>query len=443
MSRNDDENAGPVSRGRRFLKLAGMTAAVATNYAANRIATAVGASDEDARKALHRINGERIAQTLGELKGAAMKIGQMASIGSDVLPAELSQALTKLQKEAPPMSYDVIAGQIQSEFGAPPETLFSRFDQRPFASASIGQVHRAVTDDGREVVVKVQYPGVDSSVDSDLSHLRMALGASGLVDRTHKAGLDSVFREVRARLHEELDYCNEADNVRKFRNFHEKHEQVIVPDVVGERSSKRVLTLTYEQSDTFSDLDRLHYSQATRNQIAENMYTALAGQLFELQSIHADPNPANYGFRQDGSLVIYDFGCVKDIDDATLAAYKGVVRASLDENYQEVERGMLRLGARNPAGPPVEPEYYKIWRDILLEPLLGDEPYDYGASQITEKVLKQKFNFLKRLASFQPPAELVFVDRAVVGAFGNLRRLGAKVQFRPKLEHYLRDLEPV
>jgi predicted unusual protein kinase regulating ubiquinone biosynthesis (AarF/ABC1/UbiB family) len=121
------------------------------------------------------ISGERIAETLGELKGAAMKIGQMASIGSDILPKELSDALTKLQKEAPPMPYEVIAEQIERELGSPPELLFNAFDETPFASASIGQVHRATTDDGRDVVVKVQYPGVRSSIDSDIANVAALL----------------------------------------------------------------------------------------------------------------------------------------------------------------------------------------------------------------------------------------------------------------------------
>lgn len=438
MSENDDE-AGPVSRSKRFLKLAGMTAAVAGNFAGNKIRSALGSADEEARKRLHQVNGERIAQTLGELKGAAMKIGQMASIGSDILPAELSQALTKLQKEAPPMPYEVIARQIESEFGTAPATLFSRFEKRPFAAASIGQVHRATTDDGRDVVVKVQYPGVDTSVDSDLAHLKVALMASGLVDKAHRTALGKVFEEVRARLHEELDYCNEADNVRKFRQFHAKHaESVVVPDVVGERSSKRVLTLTYEPSDALIDLDKLGYDQPTRDRIGHNLFTILAAQIFDLRAIHADPNPANYGFRRDGRVVLYDYGCVKEVTPEFLRDYKALICASFDEDYAAVERYMLALGARNPAGPPVEAEYYASWRDILLEPLLGESPYDFGASQIHDKVMKNTAGVMKRLASFQPPVDLVFVDRAVAGNFGNLRKLRARAQFRPALEAYIR-----
>ena len=134
------------------MKLAGMTASVAGNYARSRLKTALSGEDaaEEERQRYHREAGDRIARTLGELKGAVMKVGQMASIASDVLPRELSDALSSLQKEAPPMAYEVIASQIEKELGSPPEALFDRFDKEPFAAASIGQVHRARVDDGRE-----------------------------------------------------------------------------------------------------------------------------------------------------------------------------------------------------------------------------------------------------------------------------------------------------
>jgi len=157
----------PVTKGRRFLRLAGMTASVASRYAGSRIKSMFQNSEDAARDRaeVNERNGTRIAETLGELKGAVMKVGQMASIATDILPRELAEPLKALQKQAPPMAYEVIAGQIESEFGALPETLFSQFERKPFASASIGQVHRARTDEGRDVVVKVEYPWFDAAVD--------------------------------------------------------------------------------------------------------------------------------------------------------------------------------------------------------------------------------------------------------------------------------------
>ena len=260
----------PGGRGTRFLKLAGMTTSVMGTYARARMKSLFSSEEEarESRAATYLETGQRIAKTLGELKGAVMKVGQMASIGSDLLPPELSQALGSLQKEAPPVPFEVIEGQIERELGAAPEILFSWFDREPFAAASIGQVHRATTDDGREVVVKVQYPGVDVSVDSDLAQLKLALRAAGFI-RLRRKVLNELFAEVRARLHEELDYTNEAENVRLFQEFHRKRGDtaLIVPDVVGERSSQRVLTLTYEPGDPLSSINERGYSQEERDRI--------------------------------------------------------------------------------------------------------------------------------------------------------------------------------
>ena len=426
----------PATKGKRLLRLAGMTARVASSYTKSRV-KAVFQSDEAAaaeRAEVHRQSGELIAQTLGELKGAVMKVGQMASIAKDVLPREIADALQKLQREAPPMDYEVIADQIEKEFGAHPQTLFTDFDREPFASASIGQVHRAKTDDGREVVVKVQYPGVDDAVDSDLTQLKWALRASGLA-RVNKRALDALFAELRRSLHEELDYCNEADNVRLFCEHYAGDDRVVVPEVVGERSSKRVLTLTYEPGDHISETTE--YPQEVRDHLGETVFRLLADQIFDWRVLHADPNPANFAFRPDGRLVLYDFGCVKKLEPDIIAAYRDTIVASLEEDYAAVEDGLIRLGARDLSGPEVPLDYYKRWRDLLAKPLLGDE-YDYGTSDIHHDVLKLVPGFMaKYLRSFQPPAELVFVDRAVVGHYGTLRHLGSRGNFRALLEPHL------
>ncbi len=429
--------ARPATGGNRFFKLAGMTASVASSYAGSKLRSLVQSAEEAtlARAAAHSKNGERIARTLGELKGAVMKVGQMASIAGDVLPKELAGALQTLQREAPPMPFEVIAGQIEAELGESPDALFERFDRAPFAAASIGQVHRARVD-GREVVIKVQYPGVDASCDSDLAHLKLALRASGLVQIPRPA-LDALFAELRDRLQEELDYEGEAANARLFRDFHrERHPFVVVPEVIGERSTRRVLTLAYEPGDTLGTITPASYSQAVRNRIGEHLTRAFLAQLFELQAIHADPNPANFAARLDGTLVLYDFGCVKRIPDEVMVPYRATMKAALEEDYGAVERGMLHLGVRRADGPQVEAAYYKLWRDIFAQPVLT-ENYDFGATKMADEVMKNAPKFFERLDSFQPPAQIAFIDRAIGGHFGNLRNLGVRGTFGPILRAYL------
>jgi predicted unusual protein kinase regulating ubiquinone biosynthesis (AarF/ABC1/UbiB family) len=423
-----------------------MTASVAGNMAVTKVRS-LFQNDEEAeasRAESHRESGNLIAQTLGELKGAVMKVGQMASIAHDVLPKELSEALGKLQREAPPMDYAVIAEQVERELGAPPERLFTRFDREPFAAASIGQVHRATTDDGREVVVKVQYPGVEDAVDSDLTQLKIALRASGIVNIGREA-LNASFKEVRARLHEELDYTNEAANVRLFRRFHlgddpkagPRHAFMVLPEVVGERSSQRVLTLSYEPGDQLTELTSKGYTQAERDALGRNLFTMLCSQVFELGIIHADPNPGNFAFRRDGTIVLYDFGCAKRLDLGIIVAYKDLIEQGIAENWDAVDDALLRLGVRRPSGPRPDDDFYKRWRDTFADPFLDVAIFDYGRSTVHDEVVKLIPASLKRMASFQPATELIFLDRTVAGHYGNMRILESRVPSYTLLARYL------
>jgi predicted unusual protein kinase regulating ubiquinone biosynthesis (AarF/ABC1/UbiB family) len=419
----------PPTGGSRFLKLAGMTASIAGDYTRGRIKQlfvseerAAQARSEDLQRA-----GARIASTLGELKGAAMKVGQLASMAKDLLPAELAGALQTLQRAAPPVDYAVIEQQIQREFDQPVERLFESFERAPFASASIGQVHRARVD-GRAVVVKVQYPGVDGAVDSDMRHLKLALLASGLL-RVDRRALDASFDVISARMKEELDYCNESDNVRRFRAFHRQHHPfVVVPEVIGHRSAKRVLTLAYEPGDAVSDLDALGYTAEERDRCALHLWTAMESQIFDLGAIHADPNPANFAYRRDGTVVMYDFGCVKNLEPRVVEATKQLLVNGLREDYPAVERSLLQLGVRRASGPAVPAAFYKLWRDWLALPLLASPNFDFGSATLErDAITKLLPASIKHTASFQPSRELVFLNRALVGHFATLRAMPAQL----------------
>lgn len=434
----------PVNKRQRFFKLAGMTASVAGNYAKTRISNVFKSAEQAAKDQAeaHKASGERIAQTLGELKGAVMKVGQMASIAKDILPKELTDSLRTLQKEAPPMPYEVIAEQIKAELGAEPHEIFEDFDEEPFAAASIGQVHRALLQDGREVIVKIQYPGVDESCDSDLAHLKMAFRASGLV-KVDKKQLNQVFEEIKERLHEELDYESEARHAAIFYEHYKDKPGVVVPQVITEHSSKRVLTLTYEPGDTLDKVKEPRYSQEIRDLIGVNFFRLVCDQIFVLKAVHGDPNPGNFAFRDDGTIVMYDFGCVKFLKQEIVTAYKNTIEAGLEERYDLVEEGLLALGVRKPGGPVPEPEYYKLFRDIFYEPFVQEEPFDYGTSEIHNEILKLVPGVLKRMASFQPPIELIYLDRMIAGHYGNLRRIECRGRYLEILLEYLALPQPL
>lgn len=436
MGRDDNR---PVGRRERFFKLARMSASVASNHAKGQIkgmfqdpeTRAQEKSRTDAR------SGELIAQTLGELKGAAMKMGQIASVARDLLPDDLMDSLTTLQRDAPPMAYDVISGQIERELGSPPELLFQRFEEEPFAAASIGQVHRARTDDGREVVVKVQYPGVDESVDSDLAHLKLALRASGLVT-TRKAALDAFFNELRDRMREETDYTNEAQNVRWFRELHADDAHIVIPRVVGERSSGRILTLTYEAGDQIRELDDRGYDQQTRDLIGQRLAHMMYRQIFEFHAVHGDPNPANFAFRPNGDVVMYDFGCVKVFPREDALVYRDAMRAFRDRDHAEIQRCLEGIGLQRPgAVVDDQKELYEEVRSSFGPLLFEDREVDFAAAtnhQIFAKVLAKG---LRRPRQFQPAASILFTDRAQTGHYTNMKDMRARFNMHRIHRDYL------
>lgn len=429
-----------TSRSGRFFKLAGMTASVAGQYAGQR-ARRLFRSEEDnegARTESYTRMADQIADTLGELKGAVMKVGQIASQTQDFLPKEFSDALQRLQKEAPPMPFEVIVAQVESELGQPVSDLFEYLQETPYAAASIGQVHRARLRDGTDVIVKVQYPGVDESCDSDLKQLRLALKLGGLL-KMPKEHVDQLFGEIRVRLKEELDYENEARNLEAFRRFHAKDDWIIIPQVFDSHSSRRVLTMELVEGDHISAITPSKYSQDTINLIGHRIFTMMADQLFGFQCIHGDPHAGNFAYRPDGSVILYDFGCVKKLKPEIVEAYRKTLVSALAEDYAALDRHLIDLGARVESQPAVDEAYYAMWRDILIVPFDQDAPYDFAESDIHQRVAAKTTTVFKYLDYFKPPVESIFIDRMIAGHYWMLKRLGVQAAFRNELEKYLQQ----
>lgn len=441
MSSSDDS---PSTKSERFFEMAKMTAGAAGNYASSRFKAMFQDEDSarDSKQSSDEKTGQLIADTLGDLKGAAMKVGQMLSLTEDLLPPELKKPLKKLQNEAPPMSYEVIAKQVESELGETPELLFDEFEKEPFASASIGQVHRAVTDDGRSVAVKIQYPAVDQSVDSDLDQFWFALKLSGLIESHQEEAFENLLEELKDRLHEELDYTNEATNVRVFQDMYEDTSWLVVPDVVGERSSKRVLTLTYEDGDNLQTVADT-YPQQTRNKIGERVVHMLTSQLLEHATLHADPNAANYAFRENGDIVLYDYGCIRSFTPSFMETYAELLRCAVEPNLEPVDDLLFELGARTDKGPDVPLSLYEEWHGIMMQPFFENEYFDYGASTIHKDVSEKVSDTASKYrTSFQPVPELALIDRTGIGLYHNLREIGAVVPWKSILEEYLDNFDP-
>ncbi|MFU8544410.1 AarF/ABC1/UbiB kinase family protein [Acinetobacter junii] len=408
------------SSGKRFLKLAGMTASIASKSVANSIRnlTADEQQKNAARSQLFQDIGIQIADTLGEMKGAVMKVGQIASQYKDIFPPEVAKAIAKLQRQAPAMPFAAIQQQVEKELGKPLNQIFSSFETEPFAAASIGQVHRAILPNGQAVVVKVQYPGVDQACESDLKQVRLALRLMGVL-KIDKKLQDQLFKEIQDSLSAELNYEIEAQNLEVFKTFHEKlDQQVIIPTVYKDYSSRRVLTLSYEKGESIETAST--WSVETRNQIGRRIVRALGQEIFFLRRFHCDPHPGNFAFREDGSVIIYDYGSVKTLSPEIVQHFKSLVNAARQENIAQVEDLLVELKALAEK-EKFPDELYSQWIEILLRPL--STHYDFAENSSHHDGMRLVKKSLKYWDVFKPSPDTLMVNRTVSGHYWNLIHL--------------------
>jgi len=421
----------------RFLKLSGLTTKVGASYLGQKIKGAF-VSEETKQASLLRANvrnADRIVKTLGELKGTVMKLGQMMSLQADVLPREMTEILAKLQKEAPPVAFDVIQRQVERELEAPLSEAFASFDEQAYASASIGQVHRAVLHDGREVVVKVQYPDVETIVDSDLKNVRTLFSVAAQVKSVKN--MDAVFEEVRARMTEEVDYCNERLNILHFADMLSDDPRVVIPGVVEERSTRRVLTMELVRGATADDLCAEGVPQARRDRVAEALVDLVMKQVFELRYLHADPNLANFAFTDDDRVIFYDFGCVKHFPAEFIAAYRKVVLDALADRLDLMSDDLAALGFADTTGKPIELQLLRDYAAVLVEPWRGDVDYCFGSSEIHSQLMELGLKYWTKFSGFVVPSDIIFLNRVIGGMYGTLRRFNASANWGRLLRAHL------
>src|SRR4051794_24074766 len=290
-------------------------------------------------------SAERLADTLGTMKGAAMKMGQLASfIDTDYLPDEYRELyqskLGQLRTSAPAMPWEKVRKVIDEEYDEPCVDVFREIEQEAFAAASIGQVHRAVLHDGRRVAVKIQYPGIDAAIRADLSN-------AGMILRLAKAiapGLDAkaVAEELKERVSEELDYEYEAQNQRVFARAYRGHPFIYVPDVITRLSRNRVLVTEYVEGSGFEDVKQLDHEQRTR--FGEIVFRFYLGSIYQLQHFNADAHPGNYLLLDDGRIAFLDFGMTKRLDVEQLRLEEEVVRARVDGDPEALREKLHELG---------------------------------------------------------------------------------------------------
>lgn len=406
--------------GRRFMKLASMTASIATKTVSNSIRNITADEEQKnaSRSKLFQDIGLQIADTLGEMKGAVMKVGQIASQYKDIFPPEVAKAISKLQRQAPAMPFAEIKAQVEKELGKPLAQIFKSFDEQPFAAASIGQVHKAVLPNGQQVVVKVQYPGVEEACESDLKQVRLALRLMGVLKIDRKLQ-EKLFQEIQDSLDNELNYEIEAQNLDVARAFHSALDsKIIIPQVYSDYSSRHILTLSLEMGESIETAST--WSQETRNELGCRLFRAIGQEIFFLKRFHCDPHPGNFAFREDGSVIVYDYGGVKTLSPDVVSHFKQLINAARQHDIALMEQHLDALQSLNELGKfPVE--LYEQWLEVLMRPLTTQ--YDFAENSAHHDGVELIKPSLKYWDVFKPSPDTLMVNRTVSGHYWNLIHL--------------------
>lgn len=409
----------PVRRGRvrRTMPLAGFAARAAGGRLVAGLREKSG--NEGAVERFHERTAERYAELLGHSKGVLMKAGQILSMVDARAMGTggywpYQKALARLQGDAPPMHPTLVDKVLNEELGSAVR-YFAEFSDEPMAAASVGQVHRAVLFDRREVVVKIQYPGVAQAIKDDLANtelvatfLRFAIAASGM-----KVDVRNLAREAAARIAEEIDYCHEADTITTFSEFYRDHPFIRIPEVIREASSSRVLTMTY--------LDGMDYSAAQqadqdlKNTWSEVITRFVNGNYRHANLVHADAHPGNYRFNKDGTVGFLDFGCTTTFPEKQRWLWTSSLRAAVDGRAHDLHSFMTQLGFVSDDSP--------LSPDELLQWIVDTGPEAYMPQPVTytpEAIARTVHGFFDirdtnhALAKITVPSEFAFTSRIML-----------------------------
>jgi predicted unusual protein kinase regulating ubiquinone biosynthesis (AarF/ABC1/UbiB family) len=419
------------TRNQRRAELARLGSRAGTGYAVHRARRVFASAERQVEldQQFELRTAEQVAEALGGMKGAFMKLGQMASYLDVGLPAHTREALAGLQQNAPPMSSALAAGVIERELGAPPEQVFLEWDPAPLAAASIGQVHRAITRDGRAVAVKVQYPGIDDAIRADLDAAGTVFGAAGLAFPGFDPG--PLVEEIRTRVVEELDYANEAYNQQLFADSYRDHPYIHVPDVVPELSTPRVLTTDLAEGVRFEAMAAWDHDE--RNLAAETIYRFVFRSLYRLNAFNGDPHPGNYLFQPGGRVTFLDFGLVKHFTQHEIDLFGDMIRALVMEGdtarYRRIieEIGLLKPGA------PVSDEQVHDYFSHFYEFVLHDEEVTITpqwSAEAASRYFDPSGPYGPILKAANLPASFVIIQRINLGLMAILGDLGATGNFR-------------
>jgi predicted unusual protein kinase regulating ubiquinone biosynthesis (AarF/ABC1/UbiB family) len=424
---------------RRALSMASMGADIAGSYLGYAfLRPFLGEAKSQAKlKSTHTRAAKRMKDEMQSLRGAAMKIGQTLSLQTGVLPDEALAELATLQMQAPGMHPSLVRVQIKRSLGKEPEDVFKQFTPEPFAAASLGQVHHAVTKSGERVAVKVQYPGIRESIKNDIKLFRAVSKPAQASGHFPRIAIDEVEKQILA----ETDYHREADNIEFFEKRLAPLTFVEVPKVLRKYSAGKVLTMSLVPGRHLDDFVAQRPSQKLRNELGTRLFDLFYFQVLRIGSLHADPHWGNYLFDTDGNISLVDFGCVKTLSTASMTylhsafLYPGSIHSAdftkLIETYYRAE-GLRLLPATRRALIRFAANFYK---KVYPSDAKKDYLFDFGNREFLSEYMTESTNLFRTKGML---ADLIFMARAEMGLYQTLHRLKAQVPTSEIVRKYLR-----
>jgi predicted unusual protein kinase regulating ubiquinone biosynthesis (AarF/ABC1/UbiB family) len=421
----------PVGSIQRLWSLGGLQAKIAVAYLLYWIRGAFQNSDSRQQELAdtHLKIAVQMLTTMGYMRGAAMKIGQLIADFPDVAPDQIVDTLSRFHFEAPPMHYSLLREHVRNELGADPEDVFASFENQAFAAASLGQVHRAELRTGDKVAVKIQYPGIARTIRSDFRNLYAAL--TPLRFSKDWSNFTQQLDGIQQSLELETDYETEAESLRIGRALFHEDDGIVVPKVYDQFSTRQILTMEYLDAKTTDQFLASNPRQELRNEFGRKIYRATTRLFTKRRMIYSDPHPGNFLHFDDGRLGVIDFGAIRTLNDDEWEFCRQAVassRGTLEDKIKTVQKGILFTDEEM----RMKDDYVRVvveGCDYMCRPFVQEGPFDF----CDEKYLREGFEFLARAARFrelrQQPVNL-FLQRRTWELHGLLYRIGARFDAR-------------
>ncbi|EMB9233457.1 AarF/ABC1/UbiB kinase family protein [Vibrio alginolyticus] len=431
------ERSLPTHRISRFSKFASLATRVAGNVIAEGTKQIAKGNKPKAKDLLLTPqNIARLTDQLAHLRGAAMKLGQMLSMDAgDVLEPELADILSRLRSNADPMPAKQLNAVMESSLGTNWKAEFLSFNFKPIASASIGQVHQAYSDAGDNLAVKVQYPGIRKSIDSDVDNVGTLLKVVGLTPES--VDYKGLLEEAKKQLHDEADYAREAQFAIRYHDALKEHPHFVVPKIHTESCSDSVLAMEFIDGSPIEHIE--HYDQSTRDFVMHSLLELLFRELFEFKMVQTDPNFANYLYIENTRQIgLLDFGATREYSERFSTGYRQAFASVVNNDEQGLNDALEQIGFFSQTILPDQRQAILDLVKMACEPMLVDEPYDFKASGLAQK-LREAGTILNMEQEYwhTPPADALFLHRKIGGMYLLAARIGAKVNIRQLVQPYL------